>query len=455
MSKKPLAIVILAAGKGTRMKSESPKVMHALAGRPMIGWLLETVAQLSPQKIVVVVGPGMPELVAAAAPHACVVQKERNGTGGAVKIALPALKNFSGDVLVLLGDTPLISVKTLKSLIAARGNDGIAVLGMNLADPTGYGRLIADNDGTLQKIVEEKDGSAREKSVTLVSTGAFCIDGAKIDGWVKKIGSNNAAGEFYLTDLPEIAAASGAKTKICITNDTDEVRGCNSRIDLAALENTVQNRMREAALLSGVSMIDPTTVYFHYDTKLGRDILIEPGVFFGPGVEISDGVHLKAYSHLEGAKIGRDSSVGPFARLRPGTDIGAEVRIGNFVEIKKSKIGKRSKISHLGYVGDTVMGDDVNFGCGAITVNYDGFNKHETIIGKGVMIGSNSNLVAPVHVGDGAFIAAGTTITENVPANALAISRNAAQIRAGWAAEFRKRKGAAAKILAQKTRKKK
>lgn len=455
MSRKPLAIVILAAGKGTRMKSESPKVMHALAGRPMIGWLLESVAELSPQKIVVVVGPGMPELVAAVAPHATVIQKDRNGTGGAVKTALPALKNFKGDVLVLLGDTPLVSAKTLKALIAARGNDGIAVLGMNLDDPTGYGRLVAGKDGALQKIVEEKDAGPKEKQITLVSTGAFCIDGARLEGWIKKIGNNNAAGEFYLTDLPEIAAVAGAKTNICVTNNADEVRGCNSRVDLAALESSVQDRLREAALLSGVSLIDPATVYFHHDTKIGRDVLIEPGVFFGPEVEVGDGVHIKAYSHIEGAKIGRDSSVGPFARLRPGTEIGAEARIGNFVEIKKSKIGRRSKISHLGYVGDAIMGDDVNFGCGAITVNYDGFEKHQTVIGKGVMVGSNVSLIAPIRINDGAFIAAGSTITDDVPIDALSISRNTAQIREGWSAEFRKRKQAGVKKSGNSLKKKK
>ena len=444
MSKQNLAVVILAAGKGTRMKSGSPKVMHELAGRPMIGWLLDTVQELGAKKIVVVIGPGMPELAAAVAPHQTVIQKERTGTGGALKIALPALKNHKGDVLVLLGDTPLLGVKTLKSLVAARGDDGIAVLGAELPDPTGYGRLIVKGD-TLQQIVEEKDASAKEKQVALVSTGAFCIDGAKLESWVKKIGNKNAAGEYYLTDLPEIAAKDKAVTRVVVTKNIEEIRGCNSRVDLAALEATLQNRLREKFLTSGVSMIDPSTVYLHFDTKIASDVLIEPGVFFGPGVELGEGVHIKAYSHIEGAKIGKGATVGPFARLRPGTDIGAEARIGNFVEIKKSKIGKRSKISHLGYVGDTIMGDDTNFGCGAITVNYDGFDKHQTVIGKGVMVGSNVSLIAPLEVKDGAFIAAGSTITDDVPADALSISREDTQIREGWAKEFRQRKQAAQK----------
>lgn len=449
-SKKPLAIIILAAGRGTRMKSDAPKVMHALAGRPMISWLIETAEKLAPEKIIVVIGPDMDDLREAVAPHGVAIQRERNGTGGAVRAALPALKNFDGDVLVLLGDSPLISVKTLKNLIAVRTRDlltGISVLGVEMPDPAGYGRLVTGKDGTLEKIIEEKDASAKEKQIGLVSTGAFCVDGARLEPWVKKIGSDNAAGEFYFTDLPEIAARDGALTKIYVTPNPDEVRGCNTRLDLAALEGTVQSRMREDALLAGVSMTDPSAVYLHWDTKIARDAKIEPGVFFGPGVEIAEGAHIKAYSHIEGAKIGKNATIGPFARLRPGTDIGADVRIGNFVEIKKSKIGKRSKISHLGYVGDTVMGDDVNFGCGAITVNYDGFEKHQTVIGKGVMVGSNVNLVAPLEIDDGAFIAAGSTITEDVPADALSISRNAAQIREGWASEFRARKAALAKKL--------
>ena len=459
MSKKPLAVVILAAGKGTRMKSAPdkiiPKVLHKLAGRPMIGWLLDSVEKLDPEKIIVVIGPDMAELKEAVAPHDTALQKIQDGTGGALKAALPALKDFDGDLLVLLGDTPLVSIRTLKALIAARNEDvqtGISVLGAEVIDPTGYGRLVIGKDKTLQKIVEEKDAGAKEKQIRIINAGAFCVDGEYLPGWLKQIGNQNASGEYYVTDLPEIAAEEGIQTRVFITPSADEIRGCNSRADLAALEQTLQNRLREEAMKSGVSMTDPSTVYLHFDTKLGKDVTLEPGVFFGPGVEIGDGVHIKAYSHIEGAVISKNATIGPFARIRPGTEIGADVRIGNFVEIKKSKIGKRSKISHLGYVGDTVMGDDTNFGCGAITVNYDGFEKHQTVIGKGVMVGSNVNLIAPVEIDDGAFIAAGSTITENVPADALSISRDTTKIREGWAREFRKRKEAVAKKLGKKNK---
>jgi bifunctional UDP-N-acetylglucosamine pyrophosphorylase/glucosamine-1-phosphate N-acetyltransferase len=452
MSKKPLAVIILAAGRGSRMKSMLPKVMHELAGRPMISWLIDSVEKLGPDKIIVVVGPDMPELEAAVKPHTTVLQKVQDGTGGAVRTALPALKNFAGDVMVLVGDMPLVTTKTLKLLVAAKNADsltGVAVLGTEMADPSGYGRLIIGEDKHLKKIVEDKDASPKEKQVKIVNTGALCIDGVRLESWIKKIGSNNAQGEYYLTDIPEIAAKEGALTKVAVALNNSEVKGCNSRADLAALESIMQNRLRDETMKSGVTMIDPATVYLHHDTKIARDVLIEPGVFFGPGVEIAEGAHIKAYSHIEGAKIGKGATVGPFARLRPGADIGADVRIGNFVEIKKSKIGKRSKISHFGYVGDTTMGEDVNFGCGAITVNYDGFEKHQTVIGKNVMVGSNVNLVAPLEIDDGAFIAAGSTITENVPADALSISRDPARIREGWAAEFRKRKA----VHAQKKKK--
>ncbi len=439
MSQKPLNIVILAAGKGTRMKSESPKVMHALAGLPMINWLLKTAEQLSPEKIIVVTGPDMPDLEAAVKPHATVIQPERNGTGGAVKAALSELQGFDGDVLILLGDTPLVKLETLVSLIQAKGNGGLSVLGCVMDNPHGYGRLIAEKN-VLQKIVEDKDASAKEKEVTLVNTGAFCVDGARLAGWVEAIGSNNAQGEYYLTDLPEIAAKDKAQTFTSLTTDEDEVRGCNKQADLAALEKTLQQRLRITVMESGVRLQDPTTVYFHHDTKIGQGTTIEPNVFFGPGVEIADHVTIKAFCHFEATKIDSGATVGPFARLRPGTHIEQDVRIGNFVEIKKSRIGKGSKVNHLAYVGDTDMGEDTNFSAGAITVNYDGFQKHQTTIGKGVMIGSNVNLVAPVQIDDGAFVAAGSTITEDVPADSLSVERTKAEIRTGWAAAYRKLK---------------
>lgn len=440
MSKNPLAIVILAAGKGTRMKSDKPKVMHELAGLPMINWLIRSAEELKPEKIVVVAGPGMPELEDAVRPHISVIQKEQNGTGGAVIAALPKLEGFDGDVLIILGDVPLLTSETMQALVDAREGAGLSVLGMDLDEPFGYGRLVLNEDGYLEKIVEEKDASEEEKENTLCNTGAFCVDGARLAGWLKAISNKNAKKEYYITNLPEIAAKDGAKAFVGITTDHEEVRGCNTRADLAALEQTLQSRLRIQFMEAGVSLLDADTVYFHHDTKIGKDVRIEPNVFFGPGVIVEDNVTIKSFCHFEGAKIGRGSMVGPFARLRPGAALEDDVRIGNFVEVKKSRIGARSKINHLAYVGDTEMGEDTNFSAGAITVNYDGFQKHQTIIGKGVMVGSNVNLVAPVKLDDGAFIAAGSTITEDVPADSLSMERGKAEVRQGWAATYRKMK---------------
>ncbi|MCC6597544.1 MAG: bifunctional UDP-N-acetylglucosamine diphosphorylase/glucosamine-1-phosphate N-acetyltransferase GlmU [Alphaproteobacteria bacterium] len=443
MNAKPLAIVILAAGKGTRMKSALPKVMHALAGRPMINWLLDTASALSPQKIIVVTGPDMPMLADAVAPNQVVIQMERNGTGGAVRCALPALTGFEGDVLVLLGDTPLLSLRTLQGLLAAKQQAGISVLGARLEDPFGYGRLLMDDEHYITAIVEEKDANEAQRDIRVVNAGAFCIDGARLERWVSQIDNRNAQGEYYITDLPAIAAHEGAGTKAYITCDGDEILGCNSRSNLAALEKTLQGRLRRALMDSGVSMLDPETVYLWHDTQIAPGCLIEPNVFFGPGVRLDPDVTVRAFSHLEGAHIESGASIGPFARLRPGTIIGAGARLGNFVEVKKSTIGAGSKINHLAYVGDCKMGADVNFSCGAITVNYDGFEKHETIIGDGVMVGSNVNLVAPLSLGAGAFIAAGSTVIEDVPADSLAIERGATRKIAGWAARHRGMKRAA------------
>lgn len=443
MQNRPLAVVILAAGKGTRMKSKKPKVMHEVMGLPMVNWVISSAQRLSPEKIVVVVGQGMDDLVKACAPHHCVVQAVQDGTGSALRSAMTALEGFTGNVVVLLGDTPLISTQTIQGLIDARGGDeqtGLSVLGVHLDNPTGYGRLMMGADGYLNAIREEKDASAEEKAVKIVNTGAFCLDGARLSGWLGQLKNENAQGEYYITDLPEIARKDGIKTRVCVTHNMAEVQGCNTRLDLSNLEQYAQKRMREYMIMNGVSLQDPDSVYFHYDTKIGEGSVIEPNVYFGPKVEVGENVRIKAFCHFEDCEIKAGCSVGPFARLRPGTKLGTDVRVGNFVEIKKSIIGQRSKINHLGYVGDCVMGDDVNFSCGAITVNYDGFQKHQTTIGKGVMVGSNVNLIAPITIDDGAFIAAGSTITENVPADALSMTRPETQTRAGWAALYRKRK---------------
>jgi len=453
MSKNPLAIVILAAGEGKRMKSERPKVMHEVAGLPIINWVINAASALKPEKIVVVVGPDMKELEEAVAPHKIALQKERNGTAGALAVAMPELEGFIGDVLVLLGDVPMVRPQTLSYLVKANQDPktGISILGMELADPTGYGRLVMDEKGHLIKIAEEKDARPEEKMIPLVNTGAICISGARLSRWLEKVDNKNAQGEYYITDLPEIAAQDGALTRVAICSDAEEMTGCNTRIDLARIERTAQNRMREHFLMEGVWMQDPWSVYFHHDTKIAAGVRIEPHVYFGPEVVVEKNVQIKAFSHLEGTQVKAGSMIGPYARLRPGAKIGKDVKIGNFVEVKKSNIGDRSKINHLAYVGDCEMGDDVNFSAGAITVNYDGFEKHKTVIGKGVMIGSNVNLVAPLSIDDGAFIAAGSTINVDVPADALSIARDTAQIRKGWAAEYRKRKAAIMKKLKKKS----
>lgn len=444
MKKRRLACVILAAGQGKRMKSGLPKVMHNLAGRPMIGWALETAKSLKPEKIIVVTGPDADELKAYIRPHAvCAAQKKPLGTGDAVKAALPALKGFSGDILVLLGDMPLISAATLCALIDAKNGApkaGLAVLGAVYDPPPAFGRLVTGMDGRLQKIVEDRDCAPAQRKINLCNTGAFCVDGARLPGWLGKIKNRNAQKEFYFTDIVEIAAKDGCAPQIHITKNNDEARGINSRADLAALERIVQGRLRAAAMENGATLTDPDTVYFSWDTRLGRDVTVEPHVFFGPGVKIADGVTVKAFSHLEGVAIEKSASIGPHARLRPGSVIGAGAKIGNFVEVKNATLGAGVKAGHLAYIGDADIGDDVNFSCGAITVNYDGVRKHKTVIGDGAMIGSNVNLVAPLTVGDGAYIAAGSTITKDVPADALAVAREKPFVKEGWAAAKRKKK---------------
>lgn len=443
MKKRKLACVILAAGQGKRMISALPKVMHALAGRPLIGWLLETAQSLKPEKIIVVAGPDADELKAHIRPHACAVQQKPLGTGDAVKAALPALKGFSGDVLILLGDMPLISAETLRALIDAknsRSGSGLSVLGAVYDPPPAFGRLVTGMDGKLQKIVEDRDCTPAQRKISLCNAGAFCVDGAKLSGWLGKIKNKNAQKEFYFTDIVEIAAKDGCAPQIHIAKNNDEARGINSRADLAALEKTAQGRLRAAAMGSGATLIDPDTVYFSWDTKLGRDVVVEPHVFFGPGVKVADNVTVKAFSHLEGAKIEKDASIGPHARLRPGSVIGAGAKIGNFVEVKNSTLGAGVKAAHLAYIGDADIGDGVNFSCGAITVNYDGVKKHKTVVGDGAMVGSNVNLVAPITIGNGAYIAAGSTITKDIPADALAVAREKPFIKDGWAKKRKRKK---------------
>lgn len=442
MTKRPLACVILTAGVGKRMKSATPKVMHEIAGQPMIKWLLQSVGELSPEKIVVVTAPDAISVAQAVKPHLTVVQQKPLGTADAVKAALPMLDGFAGDVLVLLGDMPLLSAAMMQSLIETRDQPGtgIAVLGVEYKNPPAFGRLILNADKTLNRIVEDKDASAEERQIKLCNTGAFCLDGAKLAAWLAQVENKNAQGEFYITDLPAIAAREGSKTRICLLGDAEEVLGVNGRADLAVVERAAQRRLRKRAMENGATLHDPDTVFFAWDTKAGRDVVIGPHVVFGPGVVIADGVTILAFCHIEGARIDGGCTVGPFARLRPGTHLWPRVKIGNFVEVKNANLHEGVKANHLAYIGDAEIGAGANFSCGAITVNYDGFDKHKTVIGENAMIGSNVSLVAPVTVGHGAFIAAGSTITKDVAPDALAIERAEVKNIEGWAAGYREKK---------------
>lgn len=446
MNDQNLVCVILAAGLGTRMKSATPKALHKLAGRPLLNWVLAAAEGLAPKDIVVVAPPDCPAIEQAAAPYKIVVQEKPRGTGDAVKAALAALEGFTGDVLVLLGDTPLLSAGMMRGLLETRreGEDtSLAVLGVQFpeeADIPPFGRLVLDKDDTLSRIVEDKDCTEEQRTIRLCNTGAICVDGRYLKGWIGKIGHDNAQGEYYLTDLPEIAAREGKKTRVAILYDTAEALGINSRADLAVLEAAAQDKLRAAALAGGATLMDPASVYFSYDTKIGRDVVVEPHVFFAPDVTIENNVTIRSFSHLEGAVIKEGAVIGPFARLRPGTEIGADSKIGNFVEVKNAKLGDGVKANHLGYIGDADIGAGVNFSCGAITVNYDGAQKHRTTVGAGAMIGSNVNLVAPVEIGEGAYIAAGSTIAKDVPADALAVAREKPLIKEGWAARRREKR---------------
>ena len=441
------AAVVLAAGKGTRMKTELPKVLHKLAGRPMIAHVLANLAPLACERIVVVIGPGMEGIAAAVAPHATALQAEPRGTGHAVLAARAALQGFTGDVLVVYGDCPFISSATIGKLIARRraaDRPAVVVLGMRPADPAQYGRLIVGDGGMLQAIVEHRDASAEQRAITLCNSGVMAIDGGRLFALLDRVGNKNAKGEYYLTDIVAIARADGAACAV-VEAPADELIGINSRAELAAAEAILQNRLRAQAMENGATLIDPQTVFFSFDTRLGRDVVVGPNVVFGPGVEVADEAEIKAFCHLEGAKVAAGAAIGPFARLRPGTVVGERARIGNFVEAKNANLGPGAKANHLTYLGDAVVGAGANVGAGTITANYDGFNKHKTEIGADASIGSNSVLVAPVKVGRGAIVGAGSVITQSVSADALALGRGRQTEKPGWAAKFRESKGALGK----------
>ncbi|MCB9963433.1 MAG: bifunctional UDP-N-acetylglucosamine diphosphorylase/glucosamine-1-phosphate N-acetyltransferase GlmU [Rhodospirillales bacterium] len=424
-----LTIIILAAGKGTRMRSDLPKVLHSLAGRPMINWVIDVAEQVGPAQIIVVIGPDMDAVKEAVAPWDVVVQTERLGTADAVLMAYPHIRNKSGKVLILMGDEPFLPLEALQNMVE---KSAPSIMAFSAENPAGFGRMIQKQDGTLQAIVEEKDASSEQREVTLCNAGNFCLEYDGLAKWLPRISNQNAQKEYYLTDLPEIAAEENISFEIVNIGEVDGW-GVNDRIQLAQHESFIQDVLRETLLENGVTMIDPQTVYLSWDTEIGPDVVIEPNVVIGPDVVIEGHVQIKAFSHLEGARIGKYSVIGPFARLRPGADLAENVKIGNFVEVKNATLQKGVKANHHGYIGDADVGEGTNFSCGAITVNYDGYKKHRTKIGRHVMVGSNVSLIAPIEIGDGAFIGAGSTIAENIPAEALGLERSKTVLIKDWA----------------------
>lgn len=430
-----IALVILAAGKGTRMASDLPKVLHKVGGAPLLHHAMLSASALEPERAIVVTGYGAEAVKASAKDFdpdvITVFQEEQLGTGHAVAQAKAALAGFDGDVIVLYGDTPFITSDTLNTMIDARASFDVVVLGFEAADPGKYGRLIMDG-GALNRIVEYKDANDEERGITLCNSGVICANARTLFELVDSLENTNAAGEYYVTDVPALANARGLKST-AVTCDEAETLGINSRAELAAAEITFQTRMRHALIEDGVQMQAPDTVFFSYDTVIGRDAEIEPHVVFAPGVTVESGARIRAFSHLEGAHVSRGATVGPFARLRPGAELAEDVHIGNFVEIKNATIDEGAKVNHLTYVGDAEVGARTNIGAGTITCNYDGVMKHKTTIGRDTFIGSNTMLVAPVTVGDEAMTATATTVTKDVPDGAMAIARTEQHNKKGFA----------------------
>ena len=444
MTDRKTAVVVLAAGLGTRMKSALPKVLHPIAGRPMIDHLLAAVAELDPAQITIVVGAACDVVKQHVAPHPTVIQDPPLGTGHAVMAALPTLAGFDGDVLVLYGDTPLISTTTLRAMLAARRNPphpAVVVLGFRPSDPGAYGRLILGPNGSLDRIVEARDATPDQLATNLCNSGVMCIDGASLHLLLDRVGNDNAKGEYYLTDIVHIARGDGRACAV-VEGDPTELLGVNSRADLAEAEALVQDALRARAMAEGSTLLDPRTIYFSFDTALGQDVTVGPNVVFGPGVTVGNTVEIRAFCHLEGATVADGAIIGPFARLRPEANIGEGAHIGNFVEIKKASIETGAKVNHLTYIGDARVGARANIGAGTITCNYDGFFKSHTDIGAGAFIGSNTSLVAPVRIGDGAIVGASSAISRDVPADALAVVRGPSTVREGWARAFRQRRSA-------------
>lgn len=432
------SVIILAAGKGTRMESDLPKVLHHLAGAPMLLHVMKSSATLEPERLVIIAGHGADAVGAVARDYSetaqVVLQSEQLGTGHAVSQAKSALADCTGDVIVLYGDTPFVRPETLQALLAARKTADIVVLGFQAANAGRYGRLVMQGSA-VSRIVEYKDASEQERAITFCNSGVICAKADVLFSLLEAVGNDNASKEYYLTDIVQLANDRNLSVA-AVHCDEAETMGINSRAELAQAEASFQSRTRMEMMALGVSLTAPETVYFAYDTVLGRDSQVEPNVVFGPGVTVENGARIRAFSHLEGCHISSGAVVGPYARLRPGTELAENVRIGNFVEIKNARIEDGAKVNHLSYIGDANIGEASNIGAGTITCNYDGVGKHHTEIGASVFIGSNTMLVAPVTVGDAAMTASGSVITKNVEPGALAIARSEQSNKPGLAVKL-------------------
>ena len=439
MSEAPFACVVLAAGNGKRMKSDLPKVLHRVAGTPMVSLVTQAATAAGAARCVVVVGPGMDNVAATVAPHATALQADRRGTGDAVRCAMPHLEGFSGDIVVLFGDTPLVTPETVQQL-ASRLHEpdrpAVAVLGMQPADPGAYGRLVRDDDGDLKAIVEFADATDTQRAIGLCNGGLMAFAGAHVADLLADLTDDNRQGEIYLTDTVTSANARGLGAAVVDAEEV-EVMGVNTRAQLAAAESAMQDRLRRRAMDAGVTLVDPATTYLAADTRFGRDVVVHPMVVFHQGVAVGDGAEIHSFCHLEKAQIGPGAQIGPFARLRPGAEVGERAKVGNFVEMKNAALGTGAKANHLTYLGDTEVGPKANIGAGTITCNYDGFKKYKTKIGADAFIGSNTALVAPVTIGDGAIVGAGSVITKPVDNGALAVSRAQQIERPKWADKLR------------------
>lgn len=435
----PLALVILAAGKGTRMKSDLHKVLHPVAGRPMLLHLMASAAQLAPARQVVVAGHGRDQLEKALGGSATIaVQEPQLGTGHAVQQAQGALDGFAGDVLILYGDVPFVRAQTMQAMLDrlhAADAPAVVVLGFRPDDALQYGRVIAEGDRVV-KMVEHKDASEAERACTLCNSGLMAVKGGDLFALLAQVGNDNAQGEYYLTDIVNVANAAGKTCAVVVTDDPDEVAGINSRAELAQAEGRWQQRRRLAAMADGASLVAPETVWFSHDTVLGRDVTVEQNVVFGPGVTVADNVVIHAFCHLEGCTVESGVSVGPFARLRPGATLEQNSRVGNFVEVKNARLGAGAKANHLTYLGDADVGAGANIGAGTITCNYDGYFKYRTVIGERAFIGSNSALIAPVRIGADAIVAAGSAVSRDVSDGELRLVRAEQLVKPGWADRF-------------------